>query len=121
VAEMSVRLVAVEREVWSGQATFVFARTTIGEIGVLPHHLPMLAELTEGEMVRIDSTGGEEVHAAVHGGFISVTEEGVSILAESAELRDEIDVEQARVDLQSDDEELRLKARARLHAAGHEA
>lgn len=121
MAEMSVRLVAVEREVWSGQATFVFARTTIGEIGVLPHHLPLLAELTEAEVVRIDSTEEGEIFAAVHGGFISVTESGVSILAESAELRDEIDVEQARVDLQSDDEDERLLAKARLRAAGHEA
>ena len=120
-AEMSVRLVAVEREVWSGQATFVFARTTVGEIGVLPHHLPLLAELTQGEMVRIDSVGGDEIFAAVDGGFISVTEDGVSILAETAELRDEIDVEQARVDAQSDDEETRLRGRARLRAAGHEA
>jgi F-type H+-transporting ATPase subunit epsilon len=120
-AEMSVRLVAVEREVWSGQATFVFARTTVGEIGVLPHHLPLLAELIEGEMVRIDSTDRGEIFAAVDGGFISVTENGVSVLAESAELREEIDVEQARVDLTSDDEETRLKARARLRAAGHEA
>jgi F-type H+-transporting ATPase subunit epsilon len=117
---MSVRLVAVEREVWSGQATFVFARTTVGEIGVLPHHLPLLAELTEGEMVRIDSTEGGEIFAAVDGGFISVTEEGVSILAESAELRDEIDVEQARLELDSDDEETRLRGRARLRAAGHD-
>jgi len=120
-AEMSVRLVAVEREVWAGQATFVFARTTVGEIGVLPHHLPLLAELTQGEMVRIDSTGGDEIFAAVDGGFISVTEDGVSILAESAELRDEIDVEQARVDAGSDDEETKLRGRARLRAAGHEA
>lgn len=120
-AEMSVRLVAVEREVWSGQATFVFARTTVGEIGVLPHHLPLLAELTQGEMVRIDSTDGGEIFAAVDGGFLSVTEEGVSILAEDAQLRDEIDVEQARLDCESDDEETRLRGRARLRAAGHDA
>ncbi|GAB2991143.1 ATP synthase epsilon chain [Amycolatopsis acidiphila] len=120
-AEMSVRLVAVEREVWSGQATFVFARTTVGEIGILPHHLPLLAELTQGEMVRIDSTDSGEIFAAVDGGFLSVTEEGVSILAESAELRDEIDVEQARLELGSEDEETRLRGRARLRAAGHDA
>jgi F-type H+-transporting ATPase subunit epsilon len=118
---MSVRLVAVEREVWSGTASFVFARTTAGEIGILPHHVPLFAELSEGEMIRIDSAQGEEIHAAVHGGFLSVSEDGVSILAESAELRHEIDVEQARVDLQSPDEEARLKARARLRAAGHSA
>jgi F-type H+-transporting ATPase subunit epsilon len=120
VAEMSVRFVAVDHEVWSGQATFVFARTTVGEVGVLPRHLPLLAEMTDDEIVRIDPVEGESVHAAVHGGFLSVTEEGVSILAESAELREEIDVEQARVDLRSDDEELRKHARLRLRAAGHE-
>lgn len=119
MAEMSVQLVAVEREVWSGQATFVFARTTTGEIGVFPHHIPLLAQLVEGEMVRIDTADGNEVFAAVHGGFLSVSERGVSVLAESAELRDEIDVEQARVDLESEDDALRLRARARLRATGH--
>jgi F-type H+-transporting ATPase subunit epsilon len=119
VAEMSVELLAPDRELWSGEATFVFARTTEGEIGILPRHIPLVAELVEGEMVRIDATDGQEVHAAVHGGFLSVTERGVSILAEDAELREEIDVEQARADFQSDDEETRNRGRARLRAAGH--
>ena len=119
MAEMPVELVAPDRLLWTGEATFVFARTTEGEIGILPRHIPLVAELVEGEMVRIDTTSGEEVHAAVHGGFLSVTERGVSILAEGAELRDEIDVEQAKLDFQSDDEETRVRARARLRAAGH--
>lgn len=119
VAEMSVRLVAVEREVWSGTGTFVFARTTEGEIGILPHHISLLAELVPGQMVRIDTVDGEEIHAAVDGGFLSVTEDGVSILAENAELRHEIDVDQARLDAESDDEEVRLRGKARLRAAGH--
>jgi F-type H+-transporting ATPase subunit epsilon len=115
---MAVELVAPDRLLWTGQATFVFARTTEGEIGILPHHIPLVAELVEGEMVRIDTVDGDEVFAAVHGGFLSVTERGVSILAEGADLRDEIDVEQARRDFQSDDEETRLRAHARLRAAG---
>jgi F-type H+-transporting ATPase subunit epsilon len=118
MAEMSVELVAPDRLLWTGQATFVFARTTEGEIGVLPHHIPLVAELVEGEMVRIDTPDGEEIHAAVHGGFLSVTERGVSILAEGADLRSEIDVEAARADLNSDDEQTRLRARAQLRAAG---
>ena len=121
MADMAVELVAPDRLLWNGQATFVFARTTEGEIGILPHHVPLVAELVEGEMVRIDTVDGDEVHAAVHGGFLSVTEGGVSILAESADLRDEIDVEQARLDFQSDDEETRLRGQARLRAAGHSA
>lgn len=119
MAEMSVRLVAVEREVWSGSATFVFARTTVGEVGILPRHVPLLAELVPGEMVRIDAVDGQEIHAAVDGGFLSVTEEDVSILAESAELREEIDVDQARADYESSEPEIRLRGRARLRAAGH--
>ena len=119
MADMAVELVAPDRLLWNGQATFVFARTTEGEIGILPRHVPLVAELIEGEMVRIDTVDGEEIHAAVHGGFLSVTERGVSILAEGAELRDEIDVEQARLDFQSEDEETRLRGQARLRAAGH--
>ncbi len=119
MAEMLVELVAPDRLLWSGQATFVFARTTAGEIGVLPRHVPLVAELIEGEMVRIDTADGEEFHAAVHGGFLSVTDQGVTILAEDAEPAEEIDVEQAQRDFQSDDEDVRRRARARLRAAGH--
>jgi len=118
---MRVELVSPDRLLWSGQATFVFARTTAGEIGILPRHVPLMAELVEGEMVRIDTVEGDEYHAAVHGGFLSVTDEGVTILAEEAEPAAEIDVDQAQRDFQSDDEEVRKRARARLRAAGHSA
>jgi F-type H+-transporting ATPase subunit epsilon len=119
VADMRVELVAPDRQLWAGQATFVFARTTAGEIGILPRHVPLVAELVEGEMVRIDTVDGDEYHAAVHGGFLSVTDDGVTILAEDADPAEEIDVEQARRDFESDDEETRKRARARLRAAGH--
>lgn len=97
MAQMSVELVAVERRLWSGEATFVFARTTEGEIGVLPGHEPTLAQLEQAGLVRIDTPEGASVTAAVHGGFLSVTPEGVTVLAENAELAEEIDVERARV------------------------
>ncbi|WP_199439263.1 F0F1 ATP synthase subunit epsilon [Umezawaea beigongshangensis] len=118
MAEMTVQLVAVERRLWSGSATSVVAQTTEGEIGILPGHEPMLGELVEGGVVRIRQADGELVTAAVHGGFLSVTGEGVSILAEDAELGEEIDVEQARQGLQSDNVADRERAQARLKAAG---
>jgi F-type H+-transporting ATPase subunit epsilon len=118
VAEMTVQLVAVERRLWSGSATSVVAQTTEGEIGILPGHEPMLGELVEGGVVRIRQADGEVVTAAVHGGFLSVTGEGVSVLAEDAELGAEIDVEQAREGLQSDNVADRERAQARLKAAG---
>ncbi len=125
MAEMAVELVAVERKVWSGSATSVFARTTEGELGVLPGHVPLLGELVDG-VVTIETTDGETVTAAVHGGFLSVTGDRVSVLAESAELAEEIDVSRARSALErtesdSEDEEaeaIRARAQARLRAAG---
>jgi F-type H+-transporting ATPase subunit epsilon len=82
---MRVALVSPEAEVWSGEADMVVARTPDGELGVLPGHVPLLGVLVEDQTVRI-KTGGREVTASVNGGFLSVTREGVSILAEEAEL-----------------------------------
>lgn len=119
MATMSVQLVAVERRLWSGEATGIIAQTIEGEIGILPNHEPLLGQLIEGGVVRITTVDGEVVTAAVHGGFLSVTAEGVSVLAESAELAHEIDVAQAREDVQRGDEQARARALSRLRAAGH--
>jgi len=116
VAEISVELVAVERRLWSGTASMVVAQTTEGELGILPGHEPLLGQLVEGGVVKVRTVDGDTVVAAVHGGFLSVTGQGVSVLAESAELAHEIDVAQARRDL-GGDEETRARAMARLRAA----
>jgi F-type H+-transporting ATPase subunit epsilon len=116
---MTVQLVAVERRLWSGTATSVVAQTTEGEIGILPGHEPVLGQLVEGGVVKVRTTDGDLVTAAVHGGFLSVTGDGVSVLAEDAELASEIDVEQARADLKDADELERARAIARLRATGH--
>lgn len=123
MAEMTVQLVAVERRLWSGTATSVVAQTLEGEIGILPGHEPVLGQLVEGGVVRIRTTDNDLVTAAVHGGFLSVTGAGVSILAEDAELSHEIDVERARADVQDQnaDDVQRARAIARLRAAGHSA
>lgn len=125
MATMHVELVSVERALWSGDATAVFARTTEGELGVLPGHIPLLGALEPGWTVRIDREGEDELKVAVHGGFLSVREDGVSILAEMAEFANEIDVSRARAALdraQKDDSpagvEARDRAMARLRAAG---
>jgi F-type H+-transporting ATPase subunit epsilon len=130
VATVHVELVSVERLLWSGDATMVIARTTEGELGVLPGHAPLLGELAPGGIVRIQQEGGEELVFAVHGGFLSVTEAGVSVLAELAERSDEIDVgraqqalERARAAGEDDDEAAAAASRAtsRLRAAGQTA
>ncbi|MFE3544940.1 F0F1 ATP synthase subunit epsilon [Nocardia sp. NPDC059177] len=96
MAEMTVDLVAVERKLWSGQATFVSAQTTEGQIGIMAGHEPLLGQLVEGGTVSIVSTDGERIVAAVHGGFFSVTADTVRVLAESADLAAEVDVDAAR-------------------------
>jgi len=83
---LHVELVAVDREVWSGEADAVYARTIEGEIGILPGHTPLLGQLAEGFDVRIQQQGGAELTVNVAGGFLSVTEKSVTILAESATL-----------------------------------
>ncbi|HZZ51910.1 MAG TPA: F0F1 ATP synthase subunit epsilon [Pseudonocardia sp.] len=124
---MTVELVAVERRLWSGEANFVFARTTEGEIGVLPGHEPTLAQLEDAGVVRIDTTDGKSVTAAVHGGFLSITPDGVTVLAELAELAEEIDTERARAAAgradESTEQGVAAKARAesRLKAASSAA
>lgn len=128
MATVHVELVSVERLLWSGEATMVIARTTEGELGVLPGHAPLLGELAPGGVVRIQQEGGEELTFAVHGGFLSVTEDGVSILAEIAERADEIDVSRAQQALErarsagdeDDDEAAAAASRAlsRLRATG---
>lgn len=123
MAEMSVELVAVERQVWSGRASSVFAETTVGELGILPGHTPLLGELVEGGIVKVTTTDGEVLTAAVFGGFLSVTDDKVSVLAEAAELADEIDAQAARDALAraGDDEDAQsaqARAKARLKAVG---
>jgi F-type H+-transporting ATPase subunit epsilon len=81
---LQVELVAVEEKIWSGEAEMVVARTTEGELGVLPGHAPLLGQLAEPGEVRIKIAGGEQLTYDVTGGFVSVTGEGVTILAEEA-------------------------------------
>ena len=118
MADMDVDIVAVEREIWSGKGTFVFTRTTSGEIGILPRHIPMVAQLVDDAMVRVEREDGDDLRIAVDGGFMSVTDEGVIILAESAEFDSEIDADRARSDADSDDPRTAARGRARLRALG---
>jgi F-type H+-transporting ATPase subunit epsilon len=98
-AVMQVELVAADRLVWSGEAAMVIARTTEGDVGVLPNHAPMLSLLVHGT-VDVTTTDGESWVAAVNEGFLSVAGNRVSILSEQAEMVHDIDLEKARQDLE---------------------
>ncbi|WP_169950296.1 F0F1 ATP synthase subunit epsilon [Microbispora sp. H11081] len=132
MAKLRVGVVSPEREIWTGEADMVIAKTVDGEIGIMPNHAPVLGVLVEGGVLRVKRDEGDLV-AAVHGGFISVADNDVSILAEEAELGSEVDVArakdalqraQASIEADQEDVDARLKAKraaARLRAAGEEA
>jgi F-type H+-transporting ATPase subunit epsilon len=98
-ALMQVELVAADRLVWSGEAKMVIARTTEGDVGVLPNHAPMLSLMVDG-IVDVRTADNETWIAAVDAGFLSVANNRISILAEHAEMSHDIDLEKARADLE---------------------
>lgn len=84
MSSLNVELVAADRKVWSGEASMVRARTTDGEIGVMPGHTPMLGVLIEGDVVITTAEGTQT--ASVDGGFFSVDHDTVTIVAETVQV-----------------------------------
>lgn len=83
-ANLTVEVVSPEKRVWSGEAKMISARTLEGDIGVLPGHAPLLGVLVDGQ-VSIKMVDGTTQEFNIHGGFISVSNNRVSILGESAD------------------------------------
>jgi F-type H+-transporting ATPase subunit epsilon len=77
-----VELVSPTERVWSGEANFVSARTIEGDIGILTDHSPLFGVLVDGQVL-IEGTNGEKTQFNVSGGFLSVSNNRVSILTES--------------------------------------
>ena len=134
---LHVELLLPDRKLWSGEAGLVIAKTLDGDIGVQTGHSPVFGILYPGSLVRIrevpgDDNPGDVVRAAVRDGFLSVTNNRVSILASVGQLASEIDIVAARADLDqatteagssaAADESFAVRyARARLRAAGEQA
>jgi F-type H+-transporting ATPase subunit epsilon len=85
MADLKVSVVSADNEVWSGLARQIVARTTEGEIGILPGHEPILAILSAGE-VRVTELDGTVIRANAADGFLSVEHDTVTIVARNAEL-----------------------------------
>jgi F-type H+-transporting ATPase subunit epsilon len=138
---LQVSLVVPEGEVWAGPAGMVIAKTRDGDIGVLTGHSPVLGIMVEGSLVRIlpesgadGAAEGTEVVAAVNGGFFSVADDRVSVLAREAQIGGDVDASAIRAALEEalqnpdvtadgDDEESSQVRyfRALLRAAGQPA
>ena len=130
MATMQVELVSPEKVVFSGEATQVITRTLGGgEIAFLPGHAPFLGALTENH-TRITLADGSQLDVAVHGGFVQVGDNKVSILSDIAELGDQIDRARAAAAKERAEAALRgsepdpeaeaalSRANARLNASG---
>jgi F-type H+-transporting ATPase subunit epsilon len=100
---LRVELVVPDGEIWGGRAGLVIAKTLDGDIGVMSGHAPVIGILVEGSVVRIrpEGEGAAEVSAAVGGGFFSIANDRVSILARQARLGSEVDTAAARAALDS--------------------
>jgi F-type H+-transporting ATPase subunit epsilon len=133
---LHVELLMPDRTLWSGEAGLVIAKTLDGDIGVQAGHSPVFGILSPGSVVRIrevpgDDSPGDAARVAVRDGFLSVTDNRLSILASSGVLADEVDVSAANADLDAAtaaagsaaaaDESPDVRyARARLRAAGEQ-
>lgn len=91
---LRVDIIAQDRQVWSGEADLVVLPGAAGELGVLPHHAPLLTTLQPG-FIRVKRGAQEEIFTVV-GGFAEVRPDQVIVLADAAEHVDEIDEERAR-------------------------
>jgi F-type H+-transporting ATPase subunit epsilon len=91
---MHIEVVTAERELYNGEADSLIAPGSEGELGILPRHAALLTTLKAGEM--LIKLGGAEEPLFVSGGFLEVSDNKVTVLAESAEHAEEID--QARAE-----------------------
>lgn len=110
MAKLRLEVITAERAVLAEDVDTVVAPGVEGELGVLPHHAPLLTMLQPGEM-RI-RRGDEETFLAVTGGFLEVLPDRVIVLADAAERAEEIDIARA--------EEAKRRAQATIHARGEE-
>lgn len=105
-----LEIVTAERIVYSEDVDMVVAPGVAGQLGILPHHTPLMTTLQPGEL--LIKKGGEEISMAVTGGFLEVRPEKVVVLADAAERVDEIDLQRAM--------EARRRAEERLKERGPE-
>ena len=106
-----IEIITPDRIFYKGEATMIEFNTAAGEIGVYRNHIPLTTVLAPG-VVTIHKDGEDKVIAAVHSGFAEILPEKVTLLAETAEWPDEIDVERAQAAKARAEERLANKTEA---------
>ncbi|MBT4365690.1 MAG: F0F1 ATP synthase subunit epsilon [Desulfobacterales bacterium] len=124
--KIKIEVVTPEKLVVSDDAEIVVAPGALGEFGALSGHTPFLSTLKTGTLRYVDSNGKER-YVFISGGFAEVLPDKVSVLAESAERKSEIDIDRARTALeraekrlQSDDKDIDInRAQSALERASY--
>lgn len=99
MAQLRCEVITAERIVYQGDVDIVVAPGVVGQLGILPHHAPLITALGCGELI-LRCSGMEDEYVAISGGFMEVRPDHVTVLADSAERAEEIDearAEAARV------------------------
>lgn len=94
MSPLRCEVVTAERIVFQGEVDMVLAPGVQGQLGILPHHAPLITALTYGELI-LRRAGQEDEYIAIGGGFMEVGPHQVTILADSAERAEEIDIDRA--------------------------
>ena len=105
MAPMLLEIITAERQVYSDEVDAVVAPGIEGQLGILPHHAPLMTVLQPGEL--LIRKGGEEAYLAVTGGFMEVLGNKVTVLADAAERSDEIDERRAQEAIEQAQERIR--------------
>lgn len=133
MSTMQVELVSPEGILWSGEADMIITRTIGGgDIAFLPDHTSFVGALGIGVLTIRPASGGTDEKVAVHGGFVEISNNHVTVLSDVAELASQIDVQRARRAKEAREAELRQehdveieaalrRAHVRLEAAGQGA
>jgi F-type H+-transporting ATPase subunit epsilon len=95
VSTFLLEIVTPERKVYAEEANMLIAKGVEGELGILPNHIPLVTPLKIAP-ITVKKQGAKDVLIAVNGGFMEVRKDKVVILAESAELPEQIDVDRAK-------------------------
>jgi len=107
MSSLKLDIVTAERIVYSEEVDAVIAPGVEGQLGILPHHAPLMTILQAGELVV--RRGGQDDTLAISGGFLEVRPDRVIVLADSAERAEEIDIERAEAAKKRAEERLRDK------------
>ncbi|MCY4156453.1 MAG: F0F1 ATP synthase subunit epsilon [Gammaproteobacteria bacterium] len=94
MASIHVDIVSAEGAIFSGEADFVVAPASQGDVGIAPRHAPLLTELRPGP-VRVQREGGDEQLFYVTGGLLEIQPSAVTVLADAALRPDQLDVDAA--------------------------